>query len=174
MSTHWAAIYARDKEFTDDEEIWWRLRDMDDHPFDPGWERGECSKCHEVPLRTEATAGDILFDIVFPRAADSDAPRIVRSVIPIAENQDKILKFDSYLFLDGGWKEGVRAGDGNSVSWRGANFWRGRGVLNEETAEDWLQSVHESDAYNEYRAGEKPKSIPEDSWEKMIEECPNS
>jgi hypothetical protein len=82
MTEYWAAVYAREKTYAGS-DLCWRMRDMREHPCDPGWERGDCSVCHH-PIRERAEASDVLFDIVFPEDTKANAPRVVRSAMPIA------------------------------------------------------------------------------------------
>lgn len=171
MTKYWAAVYARDKT-SGELNIRWRMRDMEEHPCDPGWERGDCSVCHQ-PVRERAAAGDVLFDIVFPRDAKSDAPRVVRSAIPIGEVEDDKLQFDSYIFLDGNWRDGISAVESEAKFWlSGAALWRGRGALTERTAVDWLEKMSDTEAYTVYEAGQCPHSVPDEHWEEMIRRCP--
>lgn len=41
-----------------------------------------------------------------------------RSVIPISGNDNDVLKFDSYYFLDGSWREGIMADTGEVKFWQ--------------------------------------------------------
>lgn len=150
------------------------MRDMEEHPCDPGWERGDCSVCHQ-PIRERAEAGDVLFDIVFPRDASSDAPRVVRSAMPIEQAEADELQFESYFFLDGDWRDGISAAEGETEFWlSGAALWRGRGALTERTAVDWLQKMADAEAYTVYEAGQRPRSVPDEDWEVMIRRSPLS
>jgi hypothetical protein len=62
--------------------------------------------------------------------------------------------------------------EGDAKRWNGPTFWRGHGVVSDEIANEWLEEVEHNEAYNEYTAGERPKSIPEEAWEKMVEKGP--
>lgn len=80
MSVAWLIVHARDKENGK-----WRLRDLKNHPLDPGWEEGDYRVCHEED-RGKIRKEDTVLDLVFPERADQkDAPRVIRSMFEIIE-----------------------------------------------------------------------------------------
>lgn len=104
--------------------------------------------------------GDIALDVVFPRAANQkNAPRVIRSMFRVTEKSGDILKFDFYWFLDESWKEGILTD----------RVWRQTESLDSEDAEKLLSSVRNSDSYRRYSSGEKPESIDEEEWDRMVE-----
>lgn len=159
MPKYWSVVHQRNKD-VDDENIKWRLREWNEHPLDPGWERGEFSICHKS-FRGKATEGDLVFDVIYPNGSVGDPPRIIRSACRIASKEENILKFDSFHFLDGDWEEGLSA-----------EIRRDHKELDQDKAEKWINSIRNSSSYNEYPIGEKPQSIPEKYWKKMLEKTP--
>lgn len=151
----WLIVHARDKVKRN-----WRLRDLKNHPLDPGWERGDYRICHEED-RGKIRQGDIVLDVVFPESANQKgAPRVVRSMFRVTEKSDSnIIEFDSYCFLDESWEEGVLI----------ERTWRQTKELDGKQARNLIDSVRGNESYGKYSAGKRPKSINVGDWNRMVE-----
>lgn len=157
----WSVVHQRLKD-SPDADIRWRVRNWHDHPSDPGWERGQYNDCH-VDFRNDASEGDLVFDVVFPRGSNvKNAPRVIRSALRINGKHDGVLTFDSFYFLDGDRKEGIEP-----------IVWRNYREVDARQATEWMDVIDSSDAYNEYQVGERPESIPEEYWATMLDKTPD-
>jgi hypothetical protein len=154
----WESVHqsAKKGQCGDDER--WKLRDWDKHPKDPGWESGSYTCCHSG-FRAKAQTGDIVFDTVYPKSWADGSP-IIRSAFVVESAEEGELSFSEFLFLDGEAADGVRA-----------QMPRNYKSLDRADVENYLRQMEDSGAYTRYNAGEKPESIGEDMWEKMISEA---
>jgi hypothetical protein len=132
----------------------WRIRRIEEHPNDPGWEKGTYCYCHDS-FRRKANAGDLMFDTVYPEGCIDNDP-IVRSVIPIKKVSGLNLSFSEFLFLDGPTSEGV------------AGTTRNYKQLDREEAEAYLEAIESAGEYGHYDVGDRPASITSDEWEQML------
>ena len=154
----WESNHQRLKKDQLNNENRWRLRDWDAHPNDPGWEDGTYSSCH-AEFRSKVRDGEIVFDTVYPGRAVGSSP-IIRSAFIIADASDSVLSFDEFVFLDGDPNDGVRA-----------EIPRGHRSLDRAQVEEYLQQIKARDAYTRYSIGNKPESIPEKLWKRMLEKA---
>jgi hypothetical protein len=75
-----------------DPDKWW-IRDLNNHPMDPGWERGEYSVCH-AEMRQRLNRNDALLDVVW------DGQRsVIRSAFIVAGKKRNKLRFHQYYFV---------------------------------------------------------------------------
>ena len=132
----------------------WRIRRMEEHPNDPGWENGSYCYCHDS-FRKKAQTGDLMFDTVYPNGCIGQNP-IIRSVIPIEEVSGLDLSFSEFLFLNQPASEGV---SGTTRNYK---------LLDHEEAEAYLEAIKSGDEYKRYDVGDRPNSITADEWEDML------
>jgi hypothetical protein len=154
----WESNHQRLKKGQLDDDDRWRLRDWDAHPNDPGWEDGTYSSCH-ADFRSKVRAGEIVFDTVYSRCAVGETP-IIRSAFVVNDVSDGELSFDEFVFLDGDPSDGVRS-----------RIPRGHRSLDRAQVESYLQQIKAREAYTRYSIGSRPKSIPGELWEKMLEKA---
>jgi len=132
----------------------WRLRDMVEHPRDPNWETGQYTTCHKLfRLNKKLQSNTVVFDLVFVKGRKFP---VIRSVFVIKDINIGIIKFGSFLFSDGEPLELKR--NLTSTSY-------GPKLSKEESVE--LLRRMKNNSYNEYKIGEKPKSISAWDWERM-------
>ena len=154
----WESNHQRLKKHQSKEDDRWRLRDWDAHPNDPGWEVGTYDSCH-AEFRAKVQDGDVIFDTVYTGCAVGTIP-IIRSGFVVNDASDGVLSFDEFVFLDGDPSDGIRA-----------RISRGHRSLNRTQIEEYLHQIDARDAYTRYSAGSKPKSVPTELWDKMLEKA---
>jgi len=151
----WESVHQRLKKHQLRDAERWRLRDWDNHPNDPGWEDGTYSTCHGK-LRTKVQSGDVVFDTVYPESPVGATP-IIRSAFVVGDASNGVLSFSEFMFFDGEPAAGVQA-----------RMSRGHKSLGRGQVEDYMEQIEAHDAYACYPAGSKPKSIPQELWDKML------
>lgn len=132
----------------------WRLRSLENHPLDPGWERGEYSKCHS-DMRERVAEGEVIFDVV-----KREGEKVIRSAFVVDSKDENVLEFEEFYFLDGSWKDGIHPEELGKPQTR----W---GVKVDK--DKYFDLMNVSDFYNLYEAAKKPKSIDEKDWKRMVE-----
>lgn len=158
VSEGWESNHQRLKSGDVADNIKWRLRDWDAHPNDPGWENGAYTACH-VQFRNKVQAGDVVFDTVYPGSPIGADP-VIRSAFVVDDASDGQLTFSEFVFLNGDADKGVRASSP-----------RGHESLTPEDVETYLQQLDANDGYECYDSGERPDSIPEELWNRMLEKA---
>jgi hypothetical protein len=154
----WESNHQRLKKHQSNDDDRWRLRDWDAHPNDPGWEVGTYDSCH-AEFRSKVQDGDVIFDTVYVGRAVGSAP-IIRSAFVVDDASNGVLSFDEFVFLDGDASNGVQA-----------RMPRGHCSLDRTQAEEYLHQIDARDAYTQYCVGSKPKSVPTELWDKMLEKA---
>lgn len=154
----WESVHQRLKKEQGGDDDRWRLRDWDDHPNDPGWENGTYTHCHGE-LRAKVRSGEIVFDTVYPDRPAGDSP-IIRSAFVVEDATDHELSFSGFIFLDGDSSEGVRASKA-----------RGHKRLNKDQIVEYMQQIRAREAYTRYSIGNKPESISQELWQKMLDKA---
>lgn len=89
---------------SEERNIWitqnWRLRDLQHHPIEPNWERGQYLKCHAMErTNKKLKLNTIVFDLIGIQGKGNS--RFIRSTFVINKIEDGTLYFDSFLFADG-------------------------------------------------------------------------
>jgi hypothetical protein len=75
-----------------DSKKWW-IRDLKNHPMDPGWERGEYGFCHSK-MRRRLQKDNALLDVVW------DGKRsVIRSAFIVTGKKRNKLRFRQYYFV---------------------------------------------------------------------------
>lgn len=152
----WAVVHQRGKDDQYCAPDAWRLRDLANHPNDPGWEEGVYDSCKE-DVRLKAAEGDIVFDIVCIGDA-INGTRVIRSVFVVTRAENRELSFDSFTFLDGEPRDAVEV-----------NFPRNHKAIDSEEVEDYMTQIEATGAYTEYDIGTEPKSVSTEDWEMMVD-----
>jgi hypothetical protein len=136
----------------------WRLRNPKRHPCYPNWETGKYAICHNKIIKL-TDVGTKILDVVV-----KDGKPVVRSAFQISKTQgegfSKTLLFDEFYFAD---NEPIELEKSKShIKYRQMFL---------ETYKDktlWNRIIKE---YTEYEKGQKPKSIPQESWDNMVNIC---
>ena len=135
----------------------WRLRCLEEHPLDPGWEVGTYSSCHPK-YRYKHKPGDYIFDVV-----TKDGKAVIRSAFKISDVQGEgkgtVLLFDEYYFAD---KEPYKL-PGDRIQYRAMYL---DTYLNKFSMKSPITYIQNN--YGHYQKGEKPISVSHESWEKML------
>lgn len=136
----------------------WRLRNMEEHPFDPGWEVGSYSVCH-CKIRPHINVGTWIFDVVV-----RDQKGILRSAFEIRKvlgvGKSRALYFDEYYFADG---EPIELPD-RYIQYRCI-------TLETFVSKYKLDSLWDeiTQKYTIYKKGQRPKSIDSKSWNNIVQ-----
>jgi len=135
----------------------WRLRNIEEHPLDPGWEVGQYCICHKsVRVHMELRAR--IIDVVV-----KDGKGVIRSAFFIGrakgEGNSRILYFDDFYFADG---EPIVL-PGPYVQYRQMK-------MSTWTKKYGLTRIWDNikEHYTSYKKGQKPVSIDEVSWDNMV------
>jgi len=136
----------------------WRLRNFEEHPFDPGWEVGTYSYCHErIRALTDPKAK--IIDVVV-----KDGKAVVRSAFVVERTQGsgpkRVLHFDHFYFADGDPMELP----GPYIQYRCMKL---ETFLGKYDLKNLWRKITK---YADYKKGQKPRSIDSQSWKAMIEE----
>ena len=135
----------------------WRLRNIEEHPLDPGWEAGQYCICHEK-VRAKIELGVRIFDVVV-----KDGTGVIRSSFIISgaegEGNSRVLYFDGFHFADG---EPIEL-PGPYIQYRQMrmNTW-----IEKYGSHPLLGKLVERYAY--YKKGQKPVSVDQVSWSMMV------
>jgi hypothetical protein len=134
----------------------WRLRDMEHHSLDPGWEVGTYSICNRA-IRSRSGPGTHIFDVVV-----RDEKAVIRSAFIVdstnGEDDSRVLLFNGYYFADD-----------KPVELPGYFIrYRMKKTSKDELESCWTQI---NECYSHYEKGEKPASIRSERWEKMVEKA---
>lgn len=135
----------------------WRLRNIEEHPLDPGWEVGQYCICHEK-IRGKIELGARIFDVVV-----KDGTGVIRSYFTISraegEGSSRVLHFDDFYFADG---EPI-ALPGPYIQYRQMKMgtW-----VKKYGSQPLLAKLIKRYAY--YKKGQKPVSIDQGSWTMMV------
>ena len=136
----------------------WRLRCLEEHPRDPGWEVGTYEKCHSK-YRPKHEAGDTVLDVVV-----REQKPVVRSMFTITDtkviNGEHVWNFYEYYFSDSDPYELP----GNYIKYRAMFV---DTYLRKYSSEDPRKFVREN--YALYKKGEKPTSINQSDWDRIWE-----
>lgn len=141
----------------------WRLRNVEKHPCDPGWEVGSYSVCHPK-MRPKIDVGTKVFDVVV-----RNGKGIIRSAFVVSKTRDisrirdmrypRILYFEDYYFAD---DDPIEL-PGDFIQYRCIKM------------ETWIKKYKQNSPWNEitreyakYKKGQKPKSIDSKSWNNMV------
>lgn len=135
----------------------WRLRNVEEHPLDPGWEVGKYCRCHPS-VRAKIELGARTFDVVV-----RDGKGVIRSAFVIrgaqGEGNSRVLHFDDFYFADG---EPMKL-PGPFIQYR---------LMKMKT---WIKKYGRhslwdkiADRYTHYKKGSKPRSIDKSSWSRMV------
>jgi len=145
--------------YTQKHPFWdWRLRCLKKHPLDPGWEVGTYTSCHPK-YRHKHEPGDFIFDVV-----TKDDKAVIRSAFRLSDVQGKgkktVLLFDDYYFADE--EPFVLLGD--RIQYRNMYL---KTYMQKFSMESPLEFIKNN--YGHYKKGEKPISISQESWDKLIQ-----
>ena len=136
----------------------WRLRCLEEHPRDPGWEVGTYEKCHK-DIRPLHRAGDTILDVVV-----KDQKPIIRSMFTIKDTDiidgEHVWYFDEYYYSDLDPYELP----GGYIKYRAMFV---NTYFSKFSSEDPREFVREN--YTLYKKGEKPTSIKENDWKRIWE-----
>ena len=135
----------------------WRLRNIEEHPLDPGWEEGKYCRCH-ANIRASVELGAQIFDVVV-----KDGNGVIRSAFVIhgaqGEGNSRVLYFDDFYFADG---EPMKL-PGPYIQYR---------LMKMKT---WIKKYERyslwnkiAERYTYYKKGQKPCSIDQSSWSRML------
>jgi len=135
----------------------WRLRNIEKHPLDPGWEVGQYCICLES-VRVNLELGARIFDVVM-----KEGNGVIRSAFVIARAKGKgnsrVLYFDDFYFAD---VEPIKL-PGPYIQYRQMKMstW----IKNNGPRQFWNEVTKK---YKNYKKGQKPVSIDEASWDSMV------
>lgn len=131
----------------------WRLRNIEEHPCDPGWEVGSYSVCHPT-IRSKISIGTRIFDVVV-----KDGKGVIRSAFEVVKALDtsnsRVLYFDEYYFAD---DEPIEL-PGPYIQYRQMKLETWIEKYKQESP--WIEITKR---YTKYRKYERPKSIIPKSW----------
>lgn len=129
----------------------WRIRDLNNHPMDPGWERGQYSVCH-ADMRKLLRRDNAVIDVVW------DGHRsVVRSAFVVSGKKGNRLTFRGYYFAKN-----------RPITSRSYSFRTNTGIpLEGETL--WKLWRRISSEYELCKVGSRPRTIEINDWERMIE-----
>jgi len=138
----------------------WRLRNIGQHPLDPGWEVGSYSVCHPK-IRAKIDVGTKVFDVVVKKGKG-----VVRSAFIVTKIRDiddsRILYFDEFYFAN---EEPIEL-PGSFIQYRCMKLetW----VRKYKQKSPWNKIVAE---YSKCRIGERPRKIETKPWNNMVKQC---
>lgn len=161
MPKYWLAVHKRLRSSDiDNSEDAWRYRKItgDSCKKDPEWEKGRYNTCLNIPEK--ASKDDWIFDAVCPTSATG--LRVIRSAFQITDKQEGTLHFESYYFLDGGWREGKLL-----TNRRGAH------EVDSRRGKEWVNIIQNLDTYNLYRGGDQANSQIDHKWNEMVARTPS-
>lgn len=135
----------------------WRLRNVEEHPLDPGWEVGQYCICHKR-VRTSIELGAQVFDVVVKQGKG-----IIRSAFVVSEaggkGNSRVLYFDGFYFADG---EPIEL-PGPRIQYR------------QMKVRTWVKKYGSyplwdvvTERYTYYKKGQRPISVDKDSWAVMV------
>lgn len=138
----------------------WRLRDLENHPLDPGWEEG-CYVCCHPKIRSLTKEGTRIIDVV---VSDKGKP-IIRSAFEVTKTEEtkhlQALYFDEFHFADG---EPIELPE-PYIQYRQMTMRTfAKKYPNEPQVWERIEGT-----YTKYKKGVKPKSIDLESWTRMKE-----
>ena len=135
----------------------WRLRNIEKHPCDPGWEDGSYSICH-CAIRSNIKVRTKIFDVVAKQGKG-----VIRSAFEVSKTTgiggSQVLHFDQYYFAD----ENPIELPGYFIQYRCMKL--GTWTEKFKRPSPWSRIVRE---YTLYEKGQKPNLISERTWNHMV------
>jgi hypothetical protein len=136
----------------------WRLRNLEKHPIDPGWEVGTYSVCHPH-IRALTIPKTKILDVVV-----KEGKPVIRSAFVVNRIRGKgikrVLHFDYFYFADADPIELPSL----YIQYRCMTMEKCISKYNLKTL--WSDILKE---YTRYIKGQRPRSIDSKSWNSMVE-----